>query len=106
MADIIDLQSRKVYHRDAESEASLVVDDLDPVDAPTSEDMRMARALLIAQTERENAEWVAQVNARSKRVSTCRASFLILGLLFGILQWWWALGASIAIILLAKKLVK
>jgi len=101
MGDIIDLDVRRAQQKSVAD----AVDDLDPATMPTSLDLRMARALLIAQKEQKDTEWVEATNKVKKRRSTLRASFLILGLCSGLLQWWWVMGTCVVIMLLANKLV-
>lgn len=58
------------------------------------------------QRERDNARWAEAVNKREKTVSIRRASFMVLGIAFAILHWWWAMGGAFVIMLLVNKLTK
>lgn len=108
MADIIDLQSRKKYPEHAESEASLADPTLDPVTMPDADDLRMARALLIAQAERENERWARETNEKNRRAKVRRGrwSFFILGSLFGVLGWYWAAAVAVIMLVFMNRLVK
>lgn len=106
MADIIDFLTGKHYRRDAESEASLADEGSAPVIMPDENERRHAEALLIAQADKENAKWAKKINARRFRVSLFRIGLLLLGVITGLLQWWWVCAAAFCIMLLAYKVAK
>ncbi len=101
MGDIIDLESGKPFKRDEESEASLAVDDQDPVTTPEN----MARALLTAQKEANDRIWVKKQTAFIRRRFIFRTVFFVLGLLSGFLGWWWIMISCTAIMVLAGVFV-
>jgi len=106
VAEIFDFLTGKRYQSDAESASSLAEEGSAPVIMPEEVERRHAEALLIAQADKENARWAKKVNARRWWVSLFRISLLLLGVVAGLLQWWWVCAAAFCIMLLAYKVAK
>lgn len=107
MGEIIDMKSRRKFPvGSAESEVSAAATGEIPVPIPTDDDRRLAQALLDEQIDRENEKWVRVKTEHRRRTRYCRASFFLLGVTFGILQWWWAMGVAFIIMMLSKRLTE
>ena len=106
MGDIIDMETGKPYKTDPESASETSVLDPAPMIGPGDTVVPIKPIRSMEERDRLNMEWLRKSMARRQRIRRVRIVFFLLTVIFGILQQWWAMLATLFIMLFTKTILQ